>query len=360
MKTSWTSFFCRLAAVLLAGGATAWTSAIGYAQAAADNASNSVYNNGWQAGDDGGIGFGPWNFDGSYNNPLHFINSSHPENDNGTAWAISLDFPPRDLARAGRSFDVPLQVGQTFSIVVDIPTEHRFFKGYTIKLNSGGGNICYGGAGCTPGTTPVERFALWSFHDQSNPNEWGRWRVAPSPNPSFIPFYDEDSDQGLRIDFKLTGAESYELKMMGLEPGGMMYTRTGALANPGMGAINWIEFLHYDEATDPALATDIYISSMQIISPPTTGDFDGDGDKDGADFLRWQRGLGITTGAALGQGDGNGDGDVDAADLAAWKSQFATSVAASSNVPEAASLALALAGLGGAAALGRARSSCEN
>jgi hypothetical protein len=358
MKASWTSFFRRMAAVLLAGSATAWTAAVGYAQAAADNASNSVYTDGWKAGDDGGIGFGPWNFDGSYNPPpnlIHVVNSSHPENDLGTAWALSLDFE-FGLARAGRRFDAPLQVGQTFSIVVDIPTEHRFFRGYTIRLNSGGGSICYGGAGCTGGTSPVERFAVWSYHDQSNINEWGRWRVTPSPNPSFIPFYDEDSDQGLRIDFKLTGAEFYELTMMGLEPGGMTYTRSGALANPGMGAINWIEFLHYDEATDEALATDIYISSMQITSSAATGDFDGDGDKDGSDFLRWQRGLGIATGAALGQGDSNGDGDVDAMDLSAWKTQFGTSVAAASGVPEPASVALALAGVAGVAYLGRTRS----
>jgi hypothetical protein len=189
---------------------------------------------------------------------------------------------------------------------------------------------------------------VWSFHDQNDPNEWGHWRVTPSTSPFYIPFYDEDSDAGLRIDFKLTGPEAYELKMTSLEPGGLMYARTGNLFNPGTGAIDWIEFLHYDEFSDPALATDIYISSLQVTGAVAeTGDFDADGDVDGADFLRWQRGVGAATGATRGQGDSNGDGDVDAADLGAWKGQFASATAVVSGVPEPLGLSLIGAGLAG-------------
>jgi hypothetical protein len=63
-------------------------------------------------------------------------------------------------------------------------------------------------------------------------------------------------------------------------------------------------------------------------------DFDGDGDIDGADYLTWQKGLGLTSGANLSQGDADGDGAVDADDLAVWKSQFATAVPAAGAVPE--------------------------
>jgi hypothetical protein len=350
MKVCWHAVLRRLAAVFAVGAATAWSSAVSYAQIALDNALNSAYADGWQAGDDGGFGFGPWNFDGSYDAPpnsIHLIDDAHPENDIGKAWALSLNFE-NGLARAGRRLDAPLSVGQTLSMVVDIPTEHRFFKGYTLRLNTGGSNICYGGTGCTTGTSPKERFAVWSFHDQSDPNEWGRWRVTPSPNPSFIPFYDEDSDAGLRIEFKLTGPESYELKMTSLEPGGAGYMRTGDLFNPGTGAIDWIEFLHYDEFSDPTLATDIYISSLQVTGAVAeTGDFDADGDVDGADFLRWQRGLGTATGATRGQGDSNGDGDVDAGDLGVWKNQFASATVVASGVPEPLGLSLIGAGLAG-------------
>lgn len=70
---------------------------------------------------------------------------------------------------------------------------------------------------------------------------------------------------------------------------------------------------------------------------PRTGDFDADGDVDGTDFLAWQRGLGITSGASRTQGDSNADGDVDRFDLAVWKAQFGSAgLAASSTtgVPE--------------------------
>jgi hypothetical protein len=51
------------------------------------------------------------------------------------------------------------------------------------------------------------------------------------------------------------------------------------------------------------------------------GDFDGDGQVDGHDFLTWQRGVGAT-GATPEQGDANGDGVIDGADLAVWQGQF--------------------------------------
>jgi len=57
-------------------------------------------------------------------------------------------------------------------------------------------------------------------------------------------------------------------------------------------------------------------------------DFDSDGDVDGADFLRWQRGLGVSLGGSRAQGDAQGDGDVDGADLDVWKAQFASPSAA--------------------------------
>jgi hypothetical protein len=59
------------------------------------------------------------------------------------------------------------------------------------------------------------------------------------------------------------------------------------------------------------------------------GDFDGDGDVDGNDFLRWQQNLGrpaLT--AEASQGDADGDRDVDAADLATWRTNHGTAASA--------------------------------
>jgi hypothetical protein len=57
-------------------------------------------------------------------------------------------------------------------------------------------------------------------------------------------------------------------------------------------------------------------------------DFNASARIDGADFLAWQRGLGVAAGATRDQGDADGDGDVDAADLASWRFQFGVVVAA--------------------------------
>jgi hypothetical protein len=65
-------------------------------------------------------------------------------------------------------------------------------------------------------------------------------------------------------------------------------------------------------------------------------DFDGDGDVDGRDFLAWQRGFGLTSGATLAQGDANGDGAVNDADLEFWSSQYGSEPLSALHLPPSA------------------------
>ncbi|MCC7084042.1 MAG: hypothetical protein IT427_03435 [Pirellulales bacterium] len=58
---------------------------------------------------------------------------------------------------------------------------------------------------------------------------------------------------------------------------------------------------------------------VQIRKP---GDFDSDGDVDGADFVAWQTNFPKASGATLTQGDADGDGDVDGADFVVWQTNF--------------------------------------
>ena len=77
------------------------------------------------------------------------------------------------------------------------------------------------------------------------------------------------------------------------------------------------------------------LSSLNLISP-INGDFDGDGDVDGADFLAWQR-------------------DPTIGNLADWQAQFGTSGASTTGfaaVPEPSAVLLLLVGLA-SAGLGR-------
>ncbi|MBA3483781.1 MAG: hypothetical protein H0T51_18410 [Pirellulales bacterium] len=78
------------------------------------------------------------------------------------------------------------------------------------------------------------------------------------------------------------------------------------------------------------------------VTPTEDADFDGDGDVDGADFLTWQRGLGMA--GDLADGDADGDMFVDGDDLAIWRAQFGPGTPAAptaSAVPEPSTWALA-------------------
>lgn len=83
---------------------------------------------------------------------------------------------------------------------------------------------------------------------------------------------------------------------------------------------------------------------IEFASVGNRGDFDSDGDVDGADFLVWQRTLGATV-SPLGSGaDGNANGVVDAGDVTIWKSGFSAdrSAPVSATVPEPSSTTLAI------------------
>lgn len=84
--------------------------------------------------------------------------------------------------------------------------------------------------------------------------------------------------------------------------------------------------LHHD-------TTNKYFSLVGSFQAGLPGDFDGDGDVDGADFVVWQTSFPTSSGA--GPGDADGDADVDGADFAAWQDSFpAGSSPGTSPVPE--------------------------
>ncbi len=91
-----------------------------------------------------------------------------------------------------------------------------------------------------------------------------------------------------------------------------------------------------------------------LILPGPDGDFDGDGDVDGADLLSWQRGLGQSGQTNNSFGDANGDGTVAGADLAVWRDQFgpgAVATSSASSVPEPSAMLLAVGLMAGALSL---------
>jgi hypothetical protein len=273
--------------IACAAGATAGPLTDSFAQVASDSPNNAAYNDGWQPGDNGGFGFGAWNMDGTYTSIIqHSLDdglklgtqASSQHNDLGKAWTLHNPAGPTpspeandgtDISRAGRALLTPLQVGQTVSVTVDNPTERNFFRGWTIRLITGGANLGY--AGDNP-STPV--FDPGSISSRLNIGTfeyftYGRW-FGPNGNTSL---FDTDTNDGLQIDVTLTGVDSYALTMT--SPGNAPYMTSGALAGPAGASIDWIGFDYYgtDSDTYPILKvprgeTDLYISNMQVIPEP--------------------------------------------------------------------------------------------
>jgi hypothetical protein len=83
-----------------------------------------------------------------------------------------------------------------------------------------------------------------------------------------------------------------------------------------------------------------------IVAPdPVTqaGDFDADGDVDGADFVAWQTNFPRLSDAGKADGDADTDGDVDGADFAAWQQTFPSAPSPQlTPIPEPQSMALAM------------------
>jgi hypothetical protein len=77
------------------------------------------------------------------------------------------------------------------------------------------------------------------------------------------------------------------------------------------------------------------LNAVELYAVGVPGDFDSDGDVDGADFVAWQTNFPKATEATLAQGDADGDGDVDGADFVVWQTNFPfTPGAGAAAVPE--------------------------
>jgi hypothetical protein len=322
MKNTWKHYLRRLATNCVLCGATAWSSAVCYAQVAFDIATDPVYADGWQDGDNGGSGFSPWNFDGTYVTPPNEQQrmddglkaggaGSSQYNDLGRAWSL---FNPvfsgneRDLAQAGRGFP-DLQVGQTIRTLIDNPTETLFFRGYTVRFNTGGGNTTYNGE-------PKARLSVGTFEYGTN----GQWYAADGVEDSGAPtLFVTDTDQGLQIDVTLTGADTYELVMTPSDTTVAPYMKSGTLADSG--PIDWIEFEFYNSLHEPGFDTDFFIRSIEIIGAApagVAGDYNDDGTVNAADYVVWRNGGPLMNEVA-------DPGTISTADYDAWRARFGNS-----------------------------------
>jgi hypothetical protein len=107
---------------------------------------------------------------------------------------------------------------------------------------------------------------------------------------------------------------------------------------------------------DLAFLRDIGWTTVAYNTGAHAGDFDADGDVDGADFVAWQTNFPKASGATLAQGDADADGDVDGADFVVWQTNFPfTPGPGAAPVPEPATWTLVMLALGGLAIRARRR-----
>ena len=107
-------------------------------------------------------------------------------------------------------------------------------------------------------------------------------------------------------------------------------------------------FGSFDAFDLPALDVGLFWDTSQLpisgelsVLAGLQGDFDGDDDVDGYDFMIWQRGAGTTAGATVADGDADFDGDVDGHDLALWQANYGAVInSVAGVVPEPHSLVL--------------------
>ena len=278
MKNSWTRTFRRLAAAAVVAGTTTFSSAMCYAVVAYDDATDTVYDNGWDEGDNGGFGFGPWSFDGTYGGVGPAGQSmddglqsggagSHVTNDLGEAWTEDTGGDGAGIARAGRALLRPLAGGKTLTVVIDNPIQDVFFKGFNVKLNSSDENLSFNYAGCDYGATSgvgcLGAHQLKAEHFSYGNNTW-----FVGGNPGAETTLDIfETDAGTRIDFRMNTNTTYTVTMTPLDNPGIAITTSGTI-NDATGyyrPIRWVQFEMYNDVSDP-----FFISSMSVVPEPAT------------------------------------------------------------------------------------------
>jgi hypothetical protein len=227
---------------------------------ASDKASNAPYSDGWQDGDNGGTGFGPWTsaFSGDSSALVH---SSYRFIDNGPLAGNSLGAPAFalttsarpfffDTSEVNRTFSSPIGIGQTFSIDVDgsalDPAAPGFSIGNTVQLLNSAG---------------TERFSVFT-NNQFNNDDWTATGGADTGVLGAAAFH---------LDFMLLTADSYNMVMTPVGGGAPFFSQSGAfLAGPAGTAIDRIRISDYGTGSSANGSKELFFNNLNITPEPSS------------------------------------------------------------------------------------------
>ncbi|QDS97872.1 CotH kinase family protein [Adhaeretor mobilis] len=171
-----------------------------------------------------------------------------------------------------------------------------------------------------PGTEPVDLGGMYLTDDLTDSTQWQFADGTTIAAGGYLLIWaDDDTNEGeTHTSFKLSaGGEAIGLYHI-----------------DGTTLIDSIEFGAQTTDTSYGRSPD-GSESWVFMSIPTpgeantaAGDFDSDGDVDGADRVIWEGGFGTSAGAQLDEGDSDSDGDVDGNDFLNWQRNYSGAASA--------------------------------
>lgn len=224
------------------------------ANEASDVSTNAAYSDGWQAGDNGGTGFGAWTQSGSTNgsNGGYFVGSSagNGDGDGNADGDINVGGSALGIyANGGQSVSAvrpmtggSLSVGQTFVIAFDNGwLDTGSSDGFTLESSAGTDRLSFFFTG---GNATYELF----------------------DNSGFVNTGIGFSDEGLTVAVTMTGAETYSAVITSIGSG-VSTNISGTFQNSGNGID---QVLVNNNNAGSGGNFDMFVNSMAVIPEPST------------------------------------------------------------------------------------------
>jgi hypothetical protein len=267
-----------LEVICILASACASNSSFG-ATIALDDASHTAYADGWQTGDNGGTGFGPWTLaytgvsSGLLHDP-HFIDRGPQGGNSLGAPAFGLTTSDRDFftdtSEAVRTLNASIRVGDTLSLDLDgsalESTGLLYSKGNTFQLI---------------GSDNQERFGLFTNNGYNDNN----WTTHSDVNTGVL------AGSAFRVTFTLVTANSYDLAILPIGGGNPLFSQTGvALTGTLDAGITQLRISAYGTGSSTNGSKDLFFRNLMVSSQNAlSGDYNADGTVDAADYVVWRK-----------------------------------------------------------------------